>query len=55
MRMLSEVYLSIFVLWFRITRWRGRMKPYTASIMASMVCLLMVSAFWLWIQLTIGH
>jgi hypothetical protein len=55
MRMLSEVYLSIFVLFFRISRWGGRMKSYTASILASMVPLFIAFTFWMSIELAAGH
>jgi hypothetical protein len=39
MQTLSELYLSIFVLFFRITRSKGRMKFVTASIGTSAVML----------------
>jgi uncharacterized membrane protein YbjE (DUF340 family) len=55
MRTLSEMYLSIFVLFFRITLWEGRMKSYTASILASMVPLFIAFTFWMSIELATGH
>jgi peptidoglycan/LPS O-acetylase OafA/YrhL len=45
MRTLSEMYLSIFVLFFRITRWKGRMKFITASIGTSAVMLCIAVTF----------
>jgi hypothetical protein len=54
-RTMSELYLSIFVLWFRITRWKGRMKYITASFGADMVAVFIGLTVWLWFQVMLGY
>lgn len=51
MRQLKEVYLSIFVLFYRISRWKGRMKASSASFSVSVVEIFLALTMWLWIQL----
>lgn len=51
MSALKEIYLSIFVLFYRISRWDGRMKAGAASLFVSGVTLLLVLALWAGLQI----
>jgi hypothetical protein len=51
MRPLTEIYLSIFVLFFRITRWEGRLKAAAASLFVSLVAFLAILTLWTFLQL----
>jgi hypothetical protein len=55
MRTLSELYLSIFVLFYRITLWRDRMKYIAASIGTSIFTIFPAVAFLISIQLATGY
>src|SRR6201985_1987045 len=55
MRLLKEAYLSLFVLFFQISRWKGRMKACSASICVSVIEGLLVLTLWGWIQTATHH
>jgi hypothetical protein len=42
----GEVYLSIFVLFFRLSRWKGRMKSGTASMAVSVFLGMLIATIW---------
>jgi len=50
MRPVKELYLSIFVLFYGMSGWEGRLKADTASIGVSVVVGLLAVAFWALIQ-----
>jgi hypothetical protein len=54
MHLLKELYLSVFLLFFRITLWKGRMKASMAAICVSVVEGLLALTLWTWVQ-TITH
>lgn len=45
MRLLKELYLSTFVLFFRISRWRGNMKARSAALGLTLVDGILVMSF----------
>jgi hypothetical protein len=49
MRPLKEIYLSVFVLFFRISRWRGSMKARTAALGLTVVEGFLAMSFGTWI------
>ncbi len=53
MRSLKELYLSIFVLFYRLSGWDGRMKASTASICVSVVEGVLALTIWSWMQIAI--
>lgn len=55
MRPLKEIYLSLFVLFFRISRWKGRMKVSTASIGVSAVAAFLAFSVYMWISVMSQH
>lgn len=50
MRPLKALYLSLFVLFFRISRWKGRIKSSTASMCVATVDGIVAVTLWAWIQ-----
>ena len=53
MERLKELYLSIFLLFFRISRWEGRMKASSASLGVSVVLIVLALTLWALIQMVI--
>jgi len=54
-RAFIDVYLSLFVLFYRISRWKGRLKASSASLGMMIVEILLAGAIWMWIQMATGR
>jgi len=55
LRLLKELYLSIFVLFFYISRWKGRMRASSAAAGVSMAELLVAFTAWSWFEVAVHH
>lgn len=51
MQPLKEIYLSLFLLFYRLSLWKGRMKARVASICVGILEFMLVFTIWLWIQI----
>jgi hypothetical protein len=54
-RLGKELYLSVFVLLFRISRWKGEFRAYSAALGVAVVEGILVLTFWAWIQTATKH
>jgi hypothetical protein len=55
MHLFKELYFSVFVLFFRMSGWDGRLKAGTASMCVSTVEGLLALAVWDWVQTKTHH
>lgn len=55
LRLAKEVYLSIFVLFYRLSRWTADMKAYSAVACLSIVELLLAASFGMLVQIISGY
>lgn len=55
MRLLREIYFSMFVLFYRVSQWKGRMKVRTASICVAIVEAVWAVTIWVLVQTASGR
>jgi hypothetical protein len=53
LRWLKELYLSVFVVLFRFSGWKGRIKAGLGSVAVSVVMAFLLLSFWAWLQVEI--
>lgn len=55
LRTLEELHLSLFLIMFRITRWKGRMKINVASMYVGAVEGMLIISMWFWFQILVDR